>query len=100
MGLAPVIILIMKHLIRYALAATILLTGVLVSGCASKTKAEKEDEYEPPYEWVEIPGSRVRKKVYIGETYDGGPAPTGTISKRQLDDMQNATRAPAGVGTP
>lgn len=88
----------MKHFIRYTIAASILLSGILVSGCASKTKAEKQEqeEYEPPYEWVEIPGSRVRKKVYVGETYDGGPAPSASISKRQLNDMQNATRAPAG----
>lgn len=92
----------MKHFLRFALAAIILLTGLLVSGCASKTKAEKEEneEYERPYEWVEIPGSRVRKKVYVGETYDGGPAPAGSISKQQLNDMQNATRAPAGGVTP
>lgn len=86
----------MKHFVRLTLATSILLSGILVSGCASKTKAEKEDEYEPPYQWVEIPGSRIRKKVYVGETYDGGPAPTASISQRQLDDMQNATRAPAG----
>ncbi len=86
----------MKKALILPLVLLILLVPA-TSGCATKEKA-KEPEYERPYRWVEVPGSRVRKKVYLGEENSGSTAPVSSISAQQLNDLQNATRAPATIG--
>ena len=83
-----------KH-IRAFVTLSVIATGVSFSGCATKTEAEEKDER--PYQWVEVPGSRVRQKVYLGEGADS-TAPVSSISKQQLDDMQRATMGPANTG--
>jgi len=83
--------------VRFLTTLAIMAGGISLAGCASKTEAEVKPKDERPYKWVEVPGSRVRQKVYLGETPDG-TAPVSSITKGQLDDMQRATMGPANVG--
>lgn len=83
---------------------SVMLLGNLffISGCASKTEAKEEKEYERPYRMVEVFGSRVRKKVYLGEPNPPTVGPVGgtSINSQEVETLTSpgaAMAVPRGV---
>lgn len=89
----------MRSITSKLLSLLVLGNLLFVSGCASKTEAEKEKRYERPYKMVEVFGSRVRKKVYLGDPNPPTVGPVGATSASS-HGIKSQTSPGTGMVTP